>query len=85
MKEMTAMELLIGAKAYRIINKLSLATAPAGELLQRVINAVVVWRQRAADRREMAKLLAYSDWELSDIGVTRADIRAEVEKFFWTA
>lgn len=85
MKEMTATELMISAKAYGIINKVSPLATGLREMLHRVIETLKMWRKRARDRGEMAELLTYSDWELADIGVTRHQIRAEVDKFFWTA
>jgi hypothetical protein len=35
---------------------------------------------RAADRRALGQL---TDWELKDIGISRAEAGAEAEKWFW--
>jgi uncharacterized protein YjiS (DUF1127 family) len=37
-------------------------------------------RVRAADRRALGQL---TDWELKDIGISRAEAGAEAEKWFW--
>lgn len=39
-----------------------------------------VWRERVRTRRHLA---AMSDYQLKDIGVTRADAYSEIEKPFW--
>lgn len=45
---------------------------------------VVAWIRRcvarAVERRELAQM---SDWQLRDIGLTRADVAAEARKWFW--
>jgi uncharacterized protein YjiS (DUF1127 family) len=45
---------------------------------------VVTWigrcMARAAERRALAEMC---DWQLSDIGLTRADVAAEARKWFW--
>jgi uncharacterized protein YjiS (DUF1127 family) len=38
------------------------------------------WRARAAERRGLAQM---TDWELKDIGVSRAEADGEAEKWFW--
>jgi uncharacterized protein YjiS (DUF1127 family) len=38
------------------------------------------WRARAAERRALAQL---TDWELKDIGISRAEADGEAEKWFW--
>jgi uncharacterized protein YjiS (DUF1127 family) len=40
------------------------------------------WRQRARSRRELEGL---DDSTLRDIGITRCDIRREMDKPFWMA
>ncbi len=57
----------------------SLATALGGGLV-RVFDGLFAWQQRAADRRA---LRAMDDHLLRDIGLSRADIEAEVSKPFW--
>lgn len=38
------------------------------------------WIVRSAERRTLAQL---TDWQLHDIGITRAEVDAEVDKWFW--
>ena len=38
------------------------------------------WRARAAERHALARL---TDWELRDIGISRADAQTEAEKWPW--
>jgi len=40
------------------------------------------WRQRAYSRRELEEL---DDSTLRDIGITRCDVRREMDKPFWVA
>ena len=55
-----------------------------GALAKRVASDVWArlgqWRARAAERRALSQL---SDWELHDIGISRAEAGAEAEKWFW--
>lgn len=53
-----------------------LAVRPGG----RILAALLRWRERARQRRQ---LLEMSDHMLRDIGITRADARAEAERPFW--
>jgi uncharacterized protein YjiS (DUF1127 family) len=46
----------------------------------RLWETVQIWRQRVRDRRSLAGL---SDYELNDIGITRADRFHELSKPFW--
>ena len=46
----------------------------------RAIDLLLVWQQRARDRRQLESL---SDHMLRDIGLTRADVYAEASKPFW--
>jgi uncharacterized protein YjiS (DUF1127 family) len=48
--------------------------------LSEAFDLLLLWRQR---RRERHMLGAFSDHMLKDIGLTRADIEAEVRKSFW--
>lgn len=48
--------------------------------LCRAANLLLLWQQRARDRRQLACL---SDQMLHDIGLTRADVFAEASKPFW--
>jgi len=48
--------------------------------LSKAFDLLLLWLQR---RRERRKLGALSDYMLKDLGITRADIDAEVHKSFW--
>ncbi|HUL08443.1 MAG TPA: DUF1127 domain-containing protein [Candidatus Acidoferrum sp.] len=47
-------------------------------------HGILAWalrcRQRAVDRRALAQL---GDWQLCDIGISRADAEVEAAKWFW--
>ena len=45
-----------------------------------VIEDVLAWFERVRQRRQLGEL---SDHMLKDIGLTRADVEAEVTKPFW--
>jgi uncharacterized protein YjiS (DUF1127 family) len=46
----------------------------------RVVDAALVWQQRARERRQLMQL---SDHMLRDIGISRATAAGEAEKPFW--
>ncbi|WP_119460772.1 DUF1127 domain-containing protein [Rhodospirillaceae bacterium SYSU D60014] len=48
--------------------------------LERVVDTLFAWQQRRADR---LRLQSMDDYMLQDIGLSRADIEAEVSKPFW--
>ena len=48
--------------------------------VQRAIDLLLIWQQRARDRRQLEAL---NDRMLRDIGLTRADVFAEASKPFW--
>ena len=50
--------------------------------LTRLLDVVLLWQQRAAERAQLANL---SDHHLKDIGMSRADVEAETAKPFWIA
>ena len=50
--------------------------------LGRAYEQLLVWLERSRQRRHLAML---SDHMLKDIGMTRADVEAEVSKPFWEA
>jgi uncharacterized protein YjiS (DUF1127 family) len=50
--------------------------------LQLIGKTFATWRARTRERRQLA---AMSAADLKDIGLTRADIRAEANKEFWQA
>jgi uncharacterized protein YjiS (DUF1127 family) len=46
--------------------------------------AIRAWILRCAERAEERRILAQlTDWELRDIGITRADANAEADKWCW--
>lgn len=47
-----------------------------------VFSLLRTWRQRAAQRRELAH---WTERDLHDVGLTRDDIELEVAKPFWRA
>jgi len=50
--------------------------------LSRVRALFRLWRRRMHQRTELARL---DERELHDIGVTRADVHREADKWFWQA
>ena len=61
------------------------AVQPGHSLIDRVISGLQTAYQRWTSRRELAALLEADDRLLSDVGITRADLRNEVSKPFWAA
>ena len=55
-----------------------------GAHVKKITSNVCAWlrqcRARAAERRALSRL---TDWELHDIGISRAEAGAETEKWFW--
>jgi uncharacterized protein YjiS (DUF1127 family) len=55
-----------------------------GTLAKKVSSDVWAWlgqcSARAAERRALSRL---TDWELHDIGISRAEAAGEAEKWFW--
>jgi uncharacterized protein YjiS (DUF1127 family) len=52
--------------------------------LRRASATVREWRKRIQDRRQLAALLAASDYRVfSDLRVTRLDLLREIDKPFW--
>jgi uncharacterized protein YjiS (DUF1127 family) len=54
----------------------------AGDRLVQAYERVLSWLERVHQRRHLAQL---SDHMLKDIGLTRADVEAEMSKPFWRA
>jgi uncharacterized protein YjiS (DUF1127 family) len=52
----------------------------AGDRLVQAYEQVLSWLERVHQRRQLAQL---SDHMLKDIGLSRADVEAEVAKPFW--
>jgi uncharacterized protein YjiS (DUF1127 family) len=48
--------------------------------LRRLAHLLLVWRERARQRRQLRNL---GDHKLRDLGLTRADVLAESSKPFW--
>ena len=48
----------------------------------RLLDALLAWQQRAAERRHLAAL---DDRLLKDMGLSRADVAQELEKPMWRA
>lgn len=59
----------------------ALGHGPAA-LVGSLVDVLVTWHQRAAQRRALAML---DDQMLKDIGLTRADVAFEVSRPFWRA
>ncbi len=51
-----------------------------GTWLRDVIDLLLLWQERARQRRQLQSL---NDYMLHDIGLTRADVLAESSKPFW--
>jgi uncharacterized protein YjiS (DUF1127 family) len=63
----------------------SIQTRPAGRkaqggLVARVVDLMLTWSDRMRQRRHLAEL---DDRLLQDIGISRADIEAEISRPFW--
>jgi len=56
--------------------------AKAGAAAGEVVTRLMVWHDRARERRA---LLGLSDLQLHDIGISRADAGGEGDKPFWRA
>ena len=50
--------------------------------IARLIETFRVWRERERGRAQLARMDAH---DLKDLGLSRADVYAEVEKPFWRA
>jgi len=68
------MEAALGAR------RLSRSTLPGVHPLGWALGTLLTWQQRT---RERAALAALDDRLLEDIGLTRAQARAEADKPFW--
>ena len=63
----------ISSGLYGMVQRVEAATKTIGATLS-------VWSSRMEDRRQLAVL---SDRMLTDIGLSRAEVSAEVDKYFW--
>lgn len=66
-------DLAISEGAYSLVSRIE-------NVLNEVSNTLDVWAARSRDRRQLASL---SNRMLDDIGLSRADVIAETEKYFW--
>ena len=57
----------------------AVAAAPT-RLLRGAVETLLNWQHRAAERQQLASL---SDYDLKDVGLTRADALMEAQKPFW--
>lgn len=57
-------------------------TATVAHVLDRTLDTIALWRQRAITRRELSRL---DDRMLQDIGITLIDVEREASKPFWKA
>lgn len=66
-------ELVISTALYGFMHSIEAAAV-------KVQNTLATWASRSADRRQLAQM---SDRMLLDIGLTRIDVAAETNKYFW--
>lgn len=66
-------DLAISEGAYSLVSRIE-------NMLAEVSNTLNVWAARSRDRRQLASL---SNRMLDDIGLSRAQVSAETDKFFW--
>lgn len=59
---------------------LSYGWSLAATLADRVVDALLLWQERAAQRYHLRGL---SDDALKDVGLTRGDVHRETTKHFW--
>ena len=58
----------------------------AGRVLFRSAGDLLAWVRRCAQRSSERRTLAeFGDWQLRDIGITRAEAGTEAAKWFWQA
>ena len=63
----------ISSGLYSMVQRVEAATKKVGATLS-------VWASRMEDRRQLASM---SDRMLTDIGLSRAEVSVEVDKYFW--
>jgi uncharacterized protein YjiS (DUF1127 family) len=63
----------ISAVAYGMVQRIEAAA-------KQVRGTLSTWVSRAAERRQLEML---SDHLLKDIGITRAEVSLEINKYFW--
>lgn len=73
-------------KMHHLVDDLAISEGTYGlvsrieNMLAEVSNTLNVWAARSRDRRQLASL---SNRMLDDIGLSRAQVSAETDKFFW--
>lgn len=73
-------------KQHHIIDDLAISEGIYGlvrrieESANKVSKTLKVWSARSNDRRQLATM---NDRLLADIGLSRADVAVEVNKYFW--
>lgn len=76
--------ILLRHRDLSLLGRLSLAGSWAvqalGLALAHGLTALVVWQERARERRRLATL---DERLLRDVGLSRADIEQEIRKPFW--
>ena len=63
----------ISAALYSMVQRIEAAAI-------KVRKTLAVWVSRTAERRHLAEL---NDHMLKDIGLTRAEVAVEINKYFW--
>jgi uncharacterized protein YjiS (DUF1127 family) len=63
----------------------SRASRPIGSGIRALAGLLESWRRRREFRGELSRLLAVGSYMAEDIGLTRAQARAEAAKPFWRA
>lgn len=58
----------------RLSARVGFLRALGSKIAVSLTNGVHVYRQRAAKRRSLVRLADLEDWQLDDIGVTRAEV-----------
>jgi uncharacterized protein YjiS (DUF1127 family) len=66
-------DLDIAAIAYGLVERFEAAA-------DKVVGTFRVWTSRSRDRQQLGRM---SDRMMQDIGLTRADVELELNKYFW--
>lgn len=63
-----------------LIRRTPTASQGARGLMNRSINVLLLWNERARQRQHLSRL---DDRLIKDMGITHADVEAEIRKPFW--